>query len=201
MLLELRDLKDYADALAKRLPRIAQRVTIREPGTSEDELSVLDEAIKLPPIYKRCICKFNFFGVSIGYFSTWPGSIKAGNMIEALRNANQGGDLRAIATTESPYVIVAQEEANLICVGRSDSSNPDTVYLLDVMRSTKIEQLDVAPDFEKFLLLAGNLHDISFKYEGDASAGMAMMLECCLHFGCTDSQIAFWNSRAEMMLS
>src|SRR5450830_720557 len=96
MLLELSDLKDYADELAKRLPRIAQKVTISEPGTSTDDLSVLDEAIKLPPIYKRCIRDFNLFGVSIGYFSIWPGSIKTANMVEALRSANQGNDLGAI---------------------------------------------------------------------------------------------------------
>ncbi|MEO6145650.1 MAG: hypothetical protein ABIT70_01105 [Sulfuriferula sp.] len=201
MILNLSDLKDYADALAKRVPGIAHRVTIKEPGISADDLSKFLAGMCLPPIYVRCISALNLFGVAIGYFSVWPGSIKAGNMVEALLRANQGDYLGAHEARESTLVVVAQEESNLICVGQADSDLPDTVYLLDVMRSPKIERMEVAPDFEKFLLLAGNLHDIGRKYEGNISAGMAEMLDCCQHFACTNNQISFWTSRVETVVS
>jgi hypothetical protein len=200
MILNLYDLRDYADALAKRVPRIAHRVLIDEPGISADNILHLS-ALRLPPIYASCIQRFNLFGVAIGYFSLWPGSIKAGNMINALIHANQENHPAVQQARRSGLVLVAQEEANLVCVGQSDSNHPDRVYMLDVMRSSATERQSVAQDFEKFLLLAGNLHEIGHRYSDNAEEGMVKMVECCVHFGCVEEQMAFWMSRAKVILS
>lgn len=200
MIENLGDLKGYADALAKRVPSIAGRVKFNEPGLSADDLSRLS-ALNLPPIYERCVSMFSLFGISMGYFSMWPGSIKTGHMVEALLRANAGNDSGAQEARNADLIVVAQEEANLICVSRSNGNNPDAVCLLDVMRSPTVERRSIAPNFEKFLLLAGNLHNIGRKCSGDAKEGIAKMVECCQYFGCTDDQTAFWVSRAEIVLS
>lgn len=200
MLENLEDLKNYTDALAKRMPSIAQRVRINEPGLSVDDLSRLS-MLGLPPIYARCISMLSLFGVAIGYFSMWPGPIKSGNMVDALLHANQSDYLGAQEARNANLLVIAQEEANLVCVGRLDSNAPDAVYLLDVMRSPTVGRQGVAPDFERFLLLAGNLHEIGREYSGDAKVGVTKMVECCQHFGCTADQIAFWSSRAEIVVS
>jgi len=200
MIENLDDLKGYADALAKRVPSIAGRVKINEPGLSADDLSRLS-ALNLPPIYERCVSMFSLFGIAVGYFSMWPGSIKTGHMVEALLQANAGNYSGAQEARNACLLVVAQEEANLVCVTRANGNDPDVVYLLDVMRSPTIERQSLAPNFEKFLLLAGNLHDIGRKCSGDAKEGIAKMVECCQYFGCTADQAAFWVSRAEIVLS
>ena len=89
MIENLSDLKNYAEALAKRAPSIAGRVKISEPGLSADDLSRLS-ALDLPPIYERCVSMFGLFGIAVGYFSMWPGSIRAGHLVEALLQSNTG---------------------------------------------------------------------------------------------------------------
>lgn len=200
MIENLSDLKNYAEAIAKGVPSITGRVKINDTGLSADDLSRLS-VLDLPPIYERCVSMFGLFGIAVGYFSMWPGSIKAGHMVEALLQSNTGSYPGAQEARNAGLLIVAQEEANLVCVARSNGNDPDAVYLLDVMRSPTVERQSVASNFEKFLLLAGNLHDIGRKYSGDAKEGIAKMVECCQYFGCTVEQTAFWVSRAEVVLS
>ncbi len=69
------------------------------------------------------------------------------------------------------------------------------------MRSPTVERQSIASDFEKFLLLAGNLHEIGRKFSGDALEGVTKMVECCEQFGCTTDQMAFWKSRAAILVS
>lgn len=200
MIENLDELKGYTDVLAERVPRIAARVKINVPGLGADDLARLS-ALNLPPIYECCISMFRLFGVAVGYFSMWPGSIKAGHMVEALLQANASNNPGESEARGAGLLVVAQEEANLVCVTTTDGKDPDVVYILDVMRSPTVEQQSIASNFEKFLLLAGNLNDIGRKFSGDAKEGVAKMVECCKYFGCTSDQTAFWISRAEIALS
>jgi len=199
MIENLNDLKNYTDARARRTPGIAAHVELHEPGIGADALSRLS-ALNLPPVYERCLRTFNLFGISLGYFSLWPDSIRSGNMSEALLQAAAGNFRGAHEATHAGLLIVAQEESNLVCVARSNDIKPDTVTLLDVMRSPTVERHCIATDFEKFLLLAGNLNDIGLRYEEDASQGMDQMDQCCRYFGCTTEQSAYWLSKAEELL-
>lgn len=197
MLTNFDELKNYTEELAKQFPRIASTLLIGGKGLTTSEADMLN----LPPVYKRCICDLGLFGVSIGYFSLWPGSIRDNDMIDSIRQANTGDEHGKTDASNLNLLIVGKEEANLICIGAVNSSCPDVVYLLDIMRSDRVEKKDIAPNFESFLLLAGNLHEISCKFEDEVDVGIDKMLECCDYFHCSAAQKAFWKSRAEVMLS
>ncbi|WP_445289563.1 hypothetical protein [Variovorax atrisoli] len=91
-----------------------------EANGIQSKLSALD----LPPTYARCIGRFSLFGVAVGYFSMWPGSIRAGNMVDALLHGNEGVYPGAQEARDGNLHVVAQEEANLVCVGRDPIAMP-----------------------------------------------------------------------------
>ena len=195
MIETLHDLTSYTAALAARVPGIAERVKIESPGLSVEAVSSLS-ALGLPPAYARCLVALDLFGVAVGHFAMWPGSVSAGSMPAALLGVNQGDQEHVQEARKGKLLVVAQEEANLVCVGQSDAEVPDTVYLLDVMRSSSVHRYCIADDFEKFLLLAGNLHEIGREFHDDTVGGIAKMVDCCHHFGCAVGQIVFWAARA-----
>ena len=200
MLQSLEDLKNFSDATAREFPSVVRRFLLKEPGISADDLLKLQD-IFIPPVYKKCISAFDLLGRVIGYFAMSPGSIVRQSMAEALIDANCSDHPGVEVAIGAGLVVVAQEESNLICVGRSDSAVPDKVYLIEIMSSPVIEIQDVAADFERFMLLAGNVYEIGLKYDKNEKGAVAAMVECCRYFDCSVEQVKFWVSRAEIVAS
>jgi hypothetical protein len=200
MLRNLNELRDYTHTIASKAPAIARRVVLDGPGISDDELARL-ESLQLPANYVYCIRTLRLLGVVIGYFSLWPGSARAVSLSDALLHANQGDSAAAQLSTTRGFVVVAQEEANPVCVSRSSGNAPDGVFLVDVMSSPNFRIYEIATNFEQFLLLAGNLYRIGRQREASAPDGIREMTDCCAAFACNGEQTKFWASKAEMLLS
>jgi len=193
MIKNLNELVAYTNGLAKKVPQIADEVAIKPEGVSKDALDILARGIALPPLYVRCIRELGVFGVSLGYFALWPTFNRNGSLVESLLKANSGSTSGEIAARNAGLLIVGRQEANLICVGSVESKQPDVVVLLDVMSSPAVESANIAENFEVFLLLAGNLHAISFSHQESPSNALSEMNLCCAHFNCTDEQSTFWK--------
>jgi len=193
MINNLNDLVAYTNGLAKKAPQIADEIAIKREGVSEDSPDALARGIALPPLYVRCIREVGVFGVSLGYFALWPTFNRSGNLIESLLKANSGSTSGELVARNESLLIVGRQEANLICVGSSESKLPDVVILLDVMSSPTVVSTNIAENFEVFLLLAGNLHAISFSHRESAPNALSEMDRCCTHFNCTDEQSTFWK--------
>lgn len=193
MINNLNDLVAYTDALAQKVPQIAEEVAIKREGVSKDSLDALAGGLALPPLYVRCIREVGVFGVSLGYFALWPTFNSNGNLIESLLKANSGVASGELAARNANLLIVGRQEANLICIGSAESKRPDAVMLLDIMSSPAIKFVNIAENFEVFLLLAGNLHAISFSHQESPVDALAEMDQCCVHFNCNGEQSTFWR--------
>jgi hypothetical protein len=106
-----------------------------------------------------------------------------------------------VIAQQKGLIAVARQEANIICVGALGGAFQDVVFLLDVMTSPIIKVVEIANDFEIFILLACNLCAIADEYEDDPGLGVEKMELCCVHFKCSDTEKLFWKSRALEMLS
>ena len=71
---------------------------------------------------------------------------------------------------------------------------------VDVMSSMDRHVTAIAPDFEAFVLLAGNLHEISFLNEESPDEAISQMATCCRRFRCNAAQGAFWREMVEAMV-
>lgn len=192
MINNLNDLVAYTNGLAQKVPRIADEIAIKREGVPEDFLEDFARGITLPPVYVRCIREVGIFGVSLGYFALWPTFNRSGNLIESLLKANSGSTSGELVARNENLLIVGRQEANLVCIGSAESKQPDVVMLLDVMSSSTVGITNIAKNFEVFLLLAGNLHAISFSHRESPSSALSEMARCCAHFNCTDEQSTFW---------
>jgi hypothetical protein len=201
MITNLNDLVAYTNGLAQKVPKIVDEVAIKSEGISENALVALAQRVALPPMYLRCIHDVGVFGVSLGYFALWPTFNRNGDLVESLLKANSGHASGEMAAREAGLLIVGRQEANLICVGSKDGEQSDVVFLLDVMSSSTVEMINIAQNFEIFLLLAGNLHALSFSQGESPSDAVAEMIQCCTHFNCTDEQSRFWQDAIMELVS
>lgn len=201
MIKSLNDLVAYTNRLANRIPQIADEVAVKPQGLSKDALDTLARSLALPSMYIRCIQEVGVFGVSLGYFALWPTFNRSGDMVESLLSANSGSTAGEVAAREAHLLVVGRQEANPVCVGSALSNRPDVVVLLDVMSSPIVESANISENFEVFLLLAGNLHEISFSHEESASNALDAINRCCAYFNCTDEQSDFWRRAVVELVS
>ncbi len=191
----------YTNGLAQEVPQIADEVAIKPAGVSGDRLAVLVRSVPLPPVYLRCIHDVGIFGVSLGYFALWPAFSRNGDLVKSLLEANSGHASGAMVAHAANLIIVARQEANIICVGSMKGGQPDVVFLLDVMSSPAVRVTSIAPNFEVFLLLAGNLHAVSRSLQGLPSDAIFEMIKCCNYFCCTEEQSLFWQGMMAELVS
>lgn len=193
MLADIDHLVAYAESLTTDLAGLSSEFRLGDGGLSTQAIDALRDDFHLPPVYLRCLRELSLFGVSLGYFSLWPTADRKGDFVTSFRSGNEGnpmGDNR---------LIVGMYEANPICVGvRGDVE--DTVFFVDDMSSPDRRVTSIAPDFEAFVLLAGNLHEISFLHEDSSDEAISQMEACCRKFRCNAAQGEFWREMAEVMV-
>lgn len=193
MISNLSDLVAYTGGLASKVPQIAEEIAIKPAGIADDVVASLVRDMPMPPTYLRCIREVGVFGVSLGYFALWPTFSRHGNLVESLFKANSGQTSGEVAARTASLLVVGRQEANLICVGSMGAERPDVVFLLDVMSSPTVRITSIAPNFEVFLLLAGNLHAVSRDLQESPADASSEMGRCCNHFHCTEEQSMFWQ--------
>jgi hypothetical protein len=201
MLKDLNDVQAYTERLASPLPDLASEIALRSNGIPDPALAELAEEIELPPIYRNCAGTLHLYGVSIGYFALWPGFRRDSDLLSALRAANLNNEADAAAARADGLVIVGREEANWICVGRASSDRSDAVFYLKTMASPDRVSSEIAPSFDKFLILAANLHQIAYESSVDVGAGIGDLAERCDAIGCGPGQAAFWTAKLSELLA
>lgn len=199
MLANLQDVFAFTEAEALDCPEIADEVILRRKGDLGDDIEKVVHDLGLPPIYSECVDKIGMFGVSLGYFNLWPGSGRVKNLAEALYQANNDDDPVGELARAHHLVYVASEEANWVCVGAANHEGADIVTYIETMLSPTPSFFPIAPDFEKFLILAANLNEISLANLEDPERVASLMLDCCKAVGCTQGQTRFWTENAVYM--
>lgn len=192
MIADLQGVLAYTDELGRQCPELASEMVIRRGGDLGDQLPKVSRDLHLPPIYEACVAKLGMFGVSLGYFSLWPGPRNVNGMIDALYRCNVGQAPIHELLHSSNLVAVATEERNLICVGAANHQDADIVHFLDLGTFPKATMFAIAPDFEKFLILAANLNKVAIHNEGDPKGASSLLASCCEATGCTEAQAEFW---------
>ena len=152
--------------------------------------------VLLPVSYVRQATMLNLYGVSIGFFALWPTFDRKSNLVDALTVANLANDevVRNIRSRE--MLIVGRQEANWICIDVNG-----LVFRIDITSCPEPTFSLIARDFEVFLLLIGNLHEISEQNEGNPVAGAEEMRKCCIALSCDHVQYGFWERMAMDMSS
>jgi hypothetical protein len=54
---------------------------------------------------------------------------------------------------------------------------------------------EIAPDFEKLIILAANLHKLSYDVESNMEESVSLVGHLCNLSGCTRMQSAFWERK------
>ncbi len=194
MISSVLQLQQYTEALAAKFPIIAKEIRLTAGGLDNEELSTLP--FTLPDSYLSQVMALNLYGVAIGFFMLWPTFDRKNILIEALIRANSDINELVNKIRSQDILVVGLYEVNYICVDADG-----LVFLIDTMSSPTPSVVEIASDFEVFLLLAGNSHEISERYEGDPSASAAEMKKCCVSFSCGHEQIEFWEKVAMEMAS
>ena len=201
MLQDLSDVQNYTKRVASTAPDLAAEIILNAIGVSEDDLARLADKIGLPPIYRSCAAAWNLYGVSIGYFGLWPDFGTKSELVSALLEVNQNSGEAAALAHSRGLVIVAREEANWICVGNALSDHPDVVFYMSTMASLERKLTEIANNFDHFVILAANLHDIAYSGWLSFEDGIEAMSNCCAAVGCNRSQAEFWGRKASELLA
>jgi hypothetical protein len=191
MFTKINDVEQYTFELGQRVPSLAQEVIIRRPGLSAVQVTRLDP-LWLPPIYKQCIQNLDLHNRTIGYFSLSPEQTFGMDLIETLLSANASTQIGMREVRDEQLVFVAEQEANLICVGSAVSNYPDVVFALDIMRSSGVVKERVARSFEVFLILAANLHRLSREDSIVMDDAKNQMRKCCAYLDCNAEETGYW---------
>ncbi|WP_233238270.1 hypothetical protein [Bordetella sp. LUAb4] len=197
ILTSIAEVRNYMLELSRNLPGSGERFSLVANRT--ELLSEVVQELKLPSKYLSIAQKNRILGISIGFFDLSP-SLSSNSLEDSLLDGN-GSDSLVKMFGDNSLVAVACCESNPICVASSVSDHPDVVYFLDTMSGPQWNVCEIADDFEKFILLAANLHQISFDFEGDLVGGRDEMAKCCVLNSCSPKQAAFWDQQAVMMLA
>lgn len=202
MINNLEELKEYSEKIASKFPSLASTIRLAAPGYPEIFLKNLSrEPIYLPDNYIRVLGLFKLAGVSIGQFNLWPVPFGKDDLIQSLVDANKDTRNPYLGFYEdNSFVEVARLEANIICLSRKGSSSEGEVYLVDISAGPKPIAQKLASSYESFLLLAGNLHDVSMSYEDDEDSGVEEFTSRLSALGVTGSAAYLWNELLEEML-
>lgn len=201
MLKDLNDVQSYTERLASTLPDLAAEIVLRPNGVSENDLARVAREIGLPPIYRACANAWGLYGVSLGFFALWPSFERDGDLIAALVKANRNNEAPAALAYSRSLVIVGREEANWICVGSAGTEHEDIVYYLNTMVSPEWTIGEIAGNFDKFLILAANVHEIAHSGSVGIFDGEAAIARYCNSLGCNERQSEFWKGKISELLA
>jgi hypothetical protein len=194
MILTVHQLQQYTEELAAKAPVIRDEVRLTSGGIDNQQLIALPFA--LPGSYASQATTLNLYGVAIGFFALWPTFDRKSNLTEALIRANSDDSEVIRRIRAQGMLVVGREEANWICVDYDG-----VVWRVDTMTSPTPALTEIAPSYEAFLLLAGNMHELSERHEGHPVACATEMRECCRRLGCSPTHIEFWETMARVMAS
>jgi len=192
MINNINDLVDYSKKKAEIAPSRRDELEITVPGCNEAHIKRIKkefplmpesylEQIKLITIYEKCVGQFNL-------------SPTGGNdLCDSLQYANSI-DNNAFSSLfeEHKLIEVGSVEADIVCIGRSDSPNSGYIYLIDIESSNVpvVEQLAVS--FEQFLIAAGNFAEVTFSVN-DLDEAEADLINRLKLIGLNEEKYSGWK--------
>lgn len=165
MILTLQDLLEHSQNHAKRSPLIAAEVLISAPGLNQEEL---DQLIKhfptLPKSYLDFIKQYDVKQVTIGGYDISPCSNKQQNMATKLLEFNQRDE--AIEALQQKHDLIMIATANdwedIYVAGTQSDYKKGEILMMDheLYWEDEVPIVKVAPNYEMFLIVAGNKYQI-----------------------------------------
>ncbi|WP_221274641.1 hypothetical protein [Thaumasiovibrio subtropicus] len=194
MINNIDELKLYTDVEAAKFPTIASHIRLGSSNYSEEQIAELSRRIpELPLCYIRVVRQVELTGVSIGQFALWPVTYGSGDLLTCLTKANESCSNPFLGFYSNNYLVeVACCEANTVCIGSAAGRNEGQVFLVDISSGPNPVFLKLAENFEQFLILAGNLHDISMSYQENENSGLIEFSSRLEKFELDSSSVSTW---------
>ncbi|WP_339453360.1 SMI1/KNR4 family protein [Pseudomonas sp. JAI120] len=194
MINDLGGLIKYSEKIAARFSVIASEIKLCSPGYSKNYLSSLrEDGQHFPDDYLVLLERVQVLGVSIGQLNLWPVPYGRRELSSVLIEANRSPENPWLTFyNDNEIVEVARWEANIICLGRKDSSNNGKVYFLDISSGHKLSLRPMADSFEQLIIVASNLHEVSIDYEEEPESGVQAFSLRLVTLGIKADSSALW---------
>ncbi len=191
----LEALETYLRALGQEEPSLAAECVLIRPGIDEAACVALRTAFPgLPESYLACARTFRFTGVQVGGFLLSPMAGR-GTLVDGLLRTNSAVNPAWPRLSNEGFVEVALGESDLVAVACKGSRVPEgSVLALDLFDLEEAPAL-LASSFEKFLLYAGNMMQISAQLDGEEAVDE--LAERLVALGATEIMVDGWSSIAE----
>ncbi len=176
MLTTLLELAEFTERLGQSVPdSVRDRVVIRRPGCTPAEVAQLKAALPgLPESYASIIAAFDLRDVEIQYFELSINSPRSLGFVERFIDRNDADNFPEMLRLAREGVYwVASFEADPICVAHKDADFRRGNIIWHQHDSPDSKGMLLADDFEEFLLILGNLCQISQRHDLDTEATAA----------------------------
>ncbi len=176
MLATLSDLADFTAQLARHVPdSVRNCVEIRRPGRTEGEVAGLKAVLPgLPDDYLSIIAEFDLSDVDMQFFELSINSPRTLSFVERFADRNRPGNYpEMVQLTRDGVYWVASLEADPIGVAHKSAPLRRGNVIWYQHDSLNSQGALLAEDFEQFLLVLGNLCQISQRHDLDTEATAA----------------------------
>ncbi len=162
----LAELEAFTRRLGREDPAFGAECVLSGPGLTDAEAATLTQNLPtLPESYLRCARQFRLLGVRIAGFSLSPMSSR-GSLVEALSRANSADNPAQARLSEEGLMQIGVSDSERVVVACRGSQLPEGTVLSFHLFDADEPPALLAPDFERFLLYAGNLLEISLTLTG-----------------------------------
>lgn len=145
-----------------------------EPGITDNDIKLLKEKCPyIPETYTDIIKKYNFLGVSLGYFNLSPG-VLYNNLTEAIIEAQEDPFFSKEFMDRYKIYQIGFNNTDLIYVthGTKKFSEGEILFVEegeDIYNPQDSQIHPIAKDFEQFLIITGNMDQIQRGINEDES--------------------------------
>lgn len=198
MIRTLSQLEGYTSRLAADHQAAAAECLLQGPGLDGTDLEALLRSLPdLPQSYLQCATRYRLESVQLAGFSLHPTGARS-QFVQGLLRANSPANpqwqelqklgLFQIGLSENERVVVAGKQATL----------PEGTVLMFNLFSPEEPPALLAPDFEHFLLFAGNLLEIAETLDGRKA--LQAFEKALMELGASEQMIDGWWEAAEEQL-
>lgn len=180
---------DWAKAIPPDLRREVDLSLMREDAV---ELGRVLTELNFPSSYTECAVFLDLADTSLAGLLLTPSHTLGLPLGEALLASNSPSAPWNRQFADQGFLVVSAEEANAVCVAAANHPQAGVVFRFDHSSSEPSEPRAIANDFRHFLLLAGNLAELTYSERPDLQALIAAFDAACENLGCTEDQMRFW---------
>ena len=203
MISKLSELQEHTRWIAGKVPELREEILLNSPGCTGAECARLKEVLhNLPDGYIECLQKFDLRRFGLCYFSLRPSFGKNG-IVESLilANISETNPMLPFLRSHGLYEVAAWE-ADPVCVATGDSSYPEGAVLWVTPPEPVYQIMPLADDFEKFLLIAGNLDAVRDRYSKavDRRASAQEFMGVLRYLRVSEEASISWKKIADVVL-